>query len=299
MTDPGQDGLVSIIMVTRNRPESLKRNLETIFRQSYNNFEIIVVDDGSEQDSLSAKNFPNTKYIHQEHMGANMARNHGFTHSCGEFLFFCDDDVRLVNNFLEKMVQALRTNPDKAYAYCGFEIDGKIAGMEPFNSEKLRKNNYISGISLIRRSRFPGFDPTIKRLQDWDLWLTMLESGFEGILVPNVLFSTTRENKPNISDDSNPNGWTYQHAYLAVSRKHEKTNAAEGLWTIAGIYDLRSDLQKTFPEAKRGDYTRIIDWAYNVVIGKIFDDSKKDLTKHEDYFKKVHANNQRTRHETD
>jgi glycosyltransferase involved in cell wall biosynthesis len=219
-------------------------------------------------------------------MGANFARNHGFTHSRGEFLFICDDDIRLNHNFLERMVQALKANPDKAYAYCGFEMDGKVFGMEHFNSEKLRKNNYISGISLIRRICFPGFDPSIKRLQDWDLWLTMLENGFEGVLVPSVLFSTTRENKPNITDDSSPNGWTYTHAYLVISRKHERKNVSEVLWTIASIYYLRPDLQKAFPEAKKGDYTRMIEWAYNVVTGKIFDETKNELTKHETYLRK-------------
>ena len=59
---------------------------------------------------------------------------------------------------------------------------------EKFNPDKLRKENYIMTASLIRRNDFPYFDKELKRFQDWDLWLTMLEHGHIGVWVPAVLF---------------------------------------------------------------------------------------------------------------
>jgi len=249
----GTERLISIIIPTRNRPESLRRALENIFRQSYKNFEVIVIDDGSELDICQAvKDHPMINVIRQEQAGPNAARNNGFAQSRGEFLLFCDDDVELEPRFLEKMVQALTSNPDKAYAYCGFKIDNEILGMEPFNPEKLRKKNYISGVSLIRRSKFPRFDVKIRRLQDWDLWLTMLKNGHQGIWVPEILFNTSSKNKPSISDDSNIDGWIY--AYEVVINKHGLSDPWHSLMRFYArtIYRMAPD------GTRRGDLRKVI-----------------------------------------
>ena len=280
--DLSKRNLVSIIVPTHNRPESLKRTLDSILVQSYKSFEIIVVDDGSELDiSKAIRGYPVRKIVRQKHSGANIARNRGFAQSNGEFVLFCDDDVELNPLFLEKMVQAMKANPEKAYAYCGFDVDGKIIGMEPFDPEKLKKHNYIDTVSLIVRSKFPGFDPKIKRLQDWDLWLTMLERGCEGIWVPEVLFRKTWKNYPRITDDSNPDSWTYMHAQIAVAEKHNTSPFPEALEALVRVYHLRPDLQEVCPEARWGDYRRLIDWAYNVVTGKFLDETCSDLRAHE------------------
>ena len=57
-----------------------------------------------------------------------------------------------------------------------------------FDKNFLKQNNYIDTTSLIRRSDFPGFDESLKRFQDWDLWLAMLEQGKKGIFIPKVLY---------------------------------------------------------------------------------------------------------------
>ena len=259
-------GLVSIIIPTWNRPESLRKTLESVFRQSYRKFEVIVVDDGSEIDiSQAVKGYPIRTLIRQEHLGASVARNNGFAESRGEFLLFCDDDVELKTCFLEKMVEALKKNPKKAFAYCGFERDGEIAAMEPFDPKRLRKENYINTVSLIRRSEFPGFDPSLKRLQDWNLWLTMLEKNCEGVWVPELLFRTTRTNWPRISDDSSPGGWTYDHAYRVVVEKHiipmiqsletEKTTLADELTKVRDDLTQRESMIQSLETEK----TRLTD----------------------------------------
>ncbi|MCW4033485.1 MAG: glycosyltransferase family 2 protein [Candidatus Bathyarchaeota archaeon] len=278
--------LISIIIPTYNRPEELERTLKTIFNQSYRNFELIIVDDGSKSDiSHLAKKYP-LQIIRQEHSGANVARNNGFQHSKGELLLFSDDDIRFKPSFLEKLVKALETNPEKSYAYCGLKIDGEEFGKKPFNPNRLKRQNYINTVSLIRRSRFPGWDPKIMRFQDWDLWLTMLERGDHGILVPEYLFSSSRTSSI-ISNDSVKGNLTHLEAYEAVRKKHKLPDFAKPISTLAALYYSREDLREAFPEAEYGDFCRLLIWATNVVTKKINDSAYHDLIQYKKYFQEI------------
>lgn len=182
--------MISIIIPTYQHGHQIKKCLDSIFNQTYNDFEVIVVNDGSTDNTGAIlKNYYHSlKIINQENQGAAVARNNGFKNSQGEYVIFCDADLRLKKTMLEKMLKTLQANTNKAYAYSAFKWGWKTFKLWPFDAEKLKKMNYIHTSSLIRREIFPGFDPKIKRLQDWDLWLTMLEKGFEGIYLPEALF---------------------------------------------------------------------------------------------------------------
>lgn len=119
-------------------------------------------------------------------------RNEGAYRATSEFLFFCDDDVVLESNILSDLLAALGDRFD--FAYCDYgAVNHPVNGVvghtaRPFNVATLRRANYISTMSLVRASMFPGFDESISRLQDWDLWLTMTERGSNGVYVPRVGF---------------------------------------------------------------------------------------------------------------
>jgi hypothetical protein len=87
------------------------------------------------------------------------------------------------------MKDSLDKNPGASYAYSGFKFGWKVMRPVVFNSEDLKQNNYIDVTSLIRRSDFSGFDESIKKFQDWDLWLTMLEKNKTGVCVPEILYT--------------------------------------------------------------------------------------------------------------
>ncbi|MFA6098458.1 MAG: glycosyltransferase family A protein [Patescibacteria group bacterium] len=183
--------LVSIIIPCYQSEKTLMATLLDIFNQTYKNLEVIAVDDGSTdktQEILS--NFKDKLLIiKQKNSGAAVARNRGFDISKGEFILFCDSDVRLKNDMVEKMANTLQSNPDKAYCYSNFRFGVHTFDLFPFNGEKLLKQNYISTMSLIRRSKFIYFDENLKRFQDWDLWKRMYKKGSEGIWFPERLFS--------------------------------------------------------------------------------------------------------------
>lgn len=190
--------LISIIIPVYNGEKTLNKTLESIAAQTYKNIEVIIVNDGSTDNTekvferfVTKNNLNNTYlFVNQENQGAPSARNHGARKARGDFLFFCDADAILKKDALEKMLQALSENTQASYVYSSFYWGKKIFKLWPFDAERLKKMPYIHTMALIRREKFPenGWDESIKKLQDWDLWLTMLEQGNVGYFVDEVLF---------------------------------------------------------------------------------------------------------------
>ncbi len=180
---------ISVIIPCYNHAATIGRCLESIFAQTIAPFEVIVVDDGSTDalDAALASFLGKIKLVRQANSGGPAARNRGFRESTGDLVMFCDADAFLRPDALEKLEFALESEPEAAYAYASFRFGWKKFPLGPFDPERLKKHNYIHTGSLIRREKFPGFDETLKRFQDWDLWLTMLERGDAGVWVPELL----------------------------------------------------------------------------------------------------------------
>ncbi len=182
--------MISIIIPIYQHAKEINECLESIFCQTFKNYEIIVVNDGSTDNTLDVleKYKDKVKIISQKNQGAAAARNVGYANSQGEFILFCDADMVLKPEMLEKLLDALKNNQDKSYAYSSFKFGWKKFKGGEFNPEKLKKINYIHTSALIRREHFLNFDESLKKFQDWDLWLTMLEHNYYGVWVPELLF---------------------------------------------------------------------------------------------------------------
>ncbi|MFH1142212.1 MAG: glycosyltransferase family A protein [Candidatus Uhrbacteria bacterium] len=185
--------LISIIIPTYNDALFLRRCLDSVFSQSFQNFEVIVVNDGSTDNTLEVLESYRDRItlIDQTNQGRNPARMRGYAEIKGQFLLFLDSDIEMRSDMLERLFQALTEHPEKAYAYSSFRFGGKLFKGFPFDPDRLRQVNYIHTSALIRREDFPGFDPAIKKFQDWDVWLTMLEQGKTGVFVDQVLFKAS------------------------------------------------------------------------------------------------------------
>lgn len=189
--------MISIIVPVYNQADKLKKCLKSILKQSYQDFEIIIVNDGSTDNIEKVINdfklkveSVKLKVINQENKGSNPARNKGAQDAQGEYLLFCDADLTMQPEMLETMLKTLEKNPNASYAYCSFKYGVKTFKLWPFDENKLKQMPYIHSTSLIKKEHFLGWDENIKRLQDWDLWLTMLEQGHKGIWIDQVLFKT-------------------------------------------------------------------------------------------------------------
>lgn len=184
---------VSIIIPLYNQASKVLECLDSIIDQTYKNYEVIIVNDGStdspeEKMKKGNRKFDNLKIISQSNQGAAQARNNGFNIASGEYVLFCDADIILENTMLEKMVNILEENSNISYVYSSFYWGKKLFKLFEFSGEKLKSMPFIHTTSLIRRKDFPGFDPSLKKFQDWDLWITMLFNGHVGRWIPQVLF---------------------------------------------------------------------------------------------------------------
>jgi len=191
--------MISIIIPVYNQAKKLEVTLNSIARQEYEDWEVIVVNDGSTDDpeavfsdfTKSVNLDKRFVFINQENMGAPAARNRGFQEAQGEYLFFSDADADLRPEALIELLRALEGNNNASYAYPSFRWGSKLFKVGPYSAEKLKAGPYIHTMALIRREDFPanGWDESIKKFQDWDLWLTMSENGKSGVWVDKVLFT--------------------------------------------------------------------------------------------------------------
>lgn len=143
------------IVIPYRKWETPDYTIEALKQSSYQDFKIVTVCDS-------------------EQRGAPWARNEGFKQCDTEFVLFSDNDIQWTINGIKHMVDCLKNNPHITYSYGACRIGPYTQCQEDFDPELLKKHNYISTMSVIRAKDFPGFDESLKRFQDWDLWLNLL-----------------------------------------------------------------------------------------------------------------------------
>jgi glycosyltransferase involved in cell wall biosynthesis len=183
--------LVSVIIPTYNRADFLGQALDSALGQTYKRMEIIVVDDGSTDQTAQLLDTyrKHIRYIYQEHSERSKARNLGITESSGEYIAFLDSDDLWLPEKVECQVKILRKDRSIGVSYTGVQYmnedgspyEGKIcwAGLERrrrYLYEDLMTRNVISGSAssvLLRRDCLDvagGFDETMNACEDMDLW---------------------------------------------------------------------------------------------------------------------------------
>lgn len=206
--------LISIVIPVFNRKEVLRRTVLSVLAQTYTNIEVIVVDDGSSEDIQSVlTDFlekPNFRLVRQSNGGAPRARNVGLALAKGEYVVFLDADIVCDKNMLQKMFGTLQNHPEASYVYCSYILGHKKIIPGDFSAKRLRQLNYIHSSAMIRRKALSAqpWDESLKRFQDWDLWLTLLQQGSEGVFLSEFL-QTIVPNKQGISS------WLPAFAYRA------------------------------------------------------------------------------------
>lgn len=200
--------LVSVIIPIYNHVDVLPSVLLSLEKQTYAPIEVIIVDDGSDRAVELPKTPLPVRLVQQAHAGAPAARNSGFRESHGEYVIFWDADALGESSMIAKMVHALEEHPEASYAYSNWHFGRKKMPAGPFDPKRLRQMNYITTMSVLRRDAFPGFDESLKKFQDWDLWLTMLKQGKTGVWIPEYLFKT-------VPHKSGMSAWLPSFAYQA------------------------------------------------------------------------------------
>lgn len=203
---------VSVIIPTHNRPEFLHSAITSVLNQTFQDFEIIVVDDASKDDTHNVINCINDrriKYIrHEINKGVSAARNTGITASTSDFIAFLDDDDEWMPEKLGKQVDLIENkSPGVGVVYTGFvrmnrkstEILGQnIPTKRGTIFNEMLIGNWIGTAStpLFRRECFDKvglFDERISYGEDYDMWIRMSkEFRFEYIEEPLVKYHVHR-----------------------------------------------------------------------------------------------------------
>ena len=188
---------IGVVITTHNYGHYLAACLESVLSQTLLPRQVVVVDDASEDNAADVvASFSGVQYCRVNFRNGNCARNFGFLKVSTAYVAFFDADNVMMPRFLEVLYGALQEVSHAAYAY-GDRIvfaDGDLQQGErevsgPFDVRRLRAGNYIDLAALIRADNFPGFDPAVRRYQDWDLWLNIaLKQGGIGQYVPEALY---------------------------------------------------------------------------------------------------------------
>jgi glycosyltransferase involved in cell wall biosynthesis len=126
--------LVSVILPTYNRRETIQAAIASVQRQTFQDWELIVVDDGSTDDtaSLIEGSDPRLVLIRQENQGVNGARNTAMLRACGQYIAFLDSDDEWLPHHLELSVAFFRAHPEQDFLAGEFCEDGSPEGSVPF-----------------------------------------------------------------------------------------------------------------------------------------------------------------------
>lgn len=194
------DFKVSIIVPCFNQAIYLPDALDSVLSQTYSNWECIIVDDGSSDNTKEvSKEYLNQDnrfyYIYQENAGLSAARNTGIKNSSGEYILPLDSDDKISPSYLEDSVPILQNNSDIKIVYCNAEYFGEKHGLwevPDFSLSQILLGNMIVCTSLYRRSDYEkttGYNSQmIYGWEDWDLWLSILETGGTAYRIPKANF---------------------------------------------------------------------------------------------------------------
>lgn len=206
---------ISIIIPTYNRGWLLVESIKSVINQTYKNIEIIVVDDGSTDDTKNIvgefqKKDNRIVYIYETNSGGpSRPKNTGVGKATGEYVSFLDDDDEWLPEKLEKQISLFSTDNNKnipAIVSCDSVVVNRQKETPVFSRKKeiglksiLIKNSIFTGTVLIKTSTIKDmelFDEKLNFLEDWDLWIRILSNNDNIKFCPNILF------KYNIREDN-------------------------------------------------------------------------------------------------
>lgn len=184
----GNHPLISVIIPCYNDGKYIIECLNSVHNQSYENYELIIINDGSDDaytnKVISEISHPKVKIINTKNQGVSLARNLGINQSNGKYILPLDADNKVSDNFIGEAINILEIKQHIKIVNCDLIYFGAKKGYKKFESfslENLICKNVIESASIYRRTDFNktiGYNPNMTEgLEDWDFWLSMLENG--------------------------------------------------------------------------------------------------------------------------
>ena len=199
---------ISVIIPAYNQGQYLVSCIESILSQTLKSHEIIVVNDGSQDDTRNiAKHYP-IKYIEQTNRGLSSARNTGLMNMDGDWFYPLDADDMMLENCLEKVTEVIEKNPDVDIIAPSFKTFGtsneKVLLMPSPTLEDFKSANRIGYFSAIKKKALLEVGGYSSRMtwgyEDLHLWVNLLTKGKKLITIPDILILYRTKEKSMIHD---------------------------------------------------------------------------------------------------
>lgn len=231
------NALVSIVIPTYNRAHTIQKAIDSLLTQTWQDFEIIIIDDGSEDNTLQIiddirEKDPRIRYFRQTHRkGANAARNRGVREAKGKYIAFQDSDDQWLPNKLSVQMDAILTTGIQAAFTAFWRIRGRKrthipkknrqikSGIHSFHEELLKGNFITLPTFVVEKGLFRqagGFDEDLSRLQDWEMFLR-LSSLTDFIYIDQPLLNAYLGN-----DNITSKRHLYRNSLEFIIKKHRK-----------------------------------------------------------------------------
>ncbi|MBP7151780.1 MAG: glycosyltransferase [Paludibacteraceae bacterium] len=220
--------LVSVIIPVYNMEAFLAEAIDSVLASTYPNFEIVIIDDGSTDQSpviaetYSAKD-QRIRFYRQPNRGVSAARNLGLEEARGEFVLPVDADNKISPDFIEKAVSILINQPHIKVVYTDMMLFGEKNGLKKYRKYKktlLARKNIIDACAMYRRIdalKIGGYCEEIIGREDWEFWISLLKNGGEVVHLPEIgFYYRIRSNSKRISDRK-----LKKHIIEVLNRRHK------------------------------------------------------------------------------
>ncbi len=213
--------LISFIIPYYNQAKYIEETLRSVIASTYQNFEIIIVDDGSEDENktqlleiIEVINDKRIRIFHQQNAGPSVARNFAISKANGEILVFLDGDDLIEKDTLELSLKVFNKTPDIDVVYGNnilFGEKNKIIKPNEIHPNTILVFNPIAVCVIIKKSVFQNnqFDEYLSKLglEDWELWMNLISKNYKFQYINHNLFKirvlpnsrTTTEANPNLA----------------------------------------------------------------------------------------------------
>jgi glycosyltransferase involved in cell wall biosynthesis len=180
---------VSIIVPCYNQAQYLNECLYSVLNQTYINWECIIVNDGSPDDTkwIAEKWLEldgRFKYLEQDNLGVSVARNFGITNADGKYILPLDADDKISPDYIKLAIRELESNEELKLVYCEaylFGAEEAIWKLGQFSLSNLSKFNMIFCSAIYRKKDWNmvgGYDyKMVEGLEDWEFWISLLKNG--------------------------------------------------------------------------------------------------------------------------
>jgi len=234
---------ISVIIPCYNHGKYIKETVSSVLKQTFNSFEVIIVDDGStDEEALRIfdeieKKHSIIRVIHQKNGHLSNARNTGIGAARGEFFLPLDSDDTIEPTMIEKCYAEITKNPTLGFVYTYVRFFGDINFIwknQEYNFYDLLHYNHPTVCGLVRKRAWEsvsGYDENMKSgYEDWNFWISLGEKGWYGKLIKEPLFNYRKHGKSMINDARKKHDQImdyirsrHQKLYSEASQKRIKT----------------------------------------------------------------------------